>query len=84
MRLKAFMAISKKLDGSKTFDSILFTTFFGTPCTKRYNKEVGKLPEELVEWESVGGEPQEEQNAELLSGLLSWKSWCLTAMVVAS
>ena len=49
MRLKAFMAISKKLDGSKTFDSILFTTVFGTPCTKRYNKEVGKLPEELVE-----------------------------------
>ena len=50
-----------------------FQLLFRAPCTKRYNKKSGKLPEELVEWESVGGEPQEEQNAEFLSGLLSGK-----------
>ena len=44
-----------------------------SPCTKRYNKKARKPPEELVEWEGVGREPQEEQNAELLSGLLSGK-----------
>ena len=45
----------------------------GHLAPKTYNKETGKPPEELVEWEGIGRETQEEQNAELLLGLLSGK-----------
>ena len=53
----------------KTFLFNSFSYFLGHPAQKDTTTKSGKLPEELVEWESVGQEPQEEQNAELLSRL---------------
>ena len=71
--IKSIHGIKQQAGWIKTFWFNSFSYFLGHPAQKDTTKKSGKLPEEFVEWESVGGEPQEEQNAELFPGLLSGK-----------